>query len=251
MSACTEWASSTAAEVSAALAAPCIGLWAIGATEQHGPHVVTGFDHLAAQAVVNRVAGALGPRAIVLPPLAFGCSDHWKPFGATLSLKQDTMARLFVDVCRSAGEAGLRHLVVVNGHSGNIGVGMASVGALHDAGTSVELVSYWDLIGDLFEDIMSRDRGVGHAGEMETSIGLHLGDLVRPDLVPSGGAPYAGAKHGVGIYGAVRMDPAASNGVVGIAEVASAETGRRLVEAACARLEAHCCNLLGDASAEA
>src|SRR5215469_14928581 len=100
-----QWARLTAPELKAVLAAPCVGLWAIGSTEQHGPHLVTGFDHLAAATVVDRAAADLGPRALVLPFLPVGCSAHWMGFGATLTIEQDTMMRVIGDVCRSASAA--------------------------------------------------------------------------------------------------------------------------------------------------
>lgn len=246
MSGCTEWARCTAPELQAALAAPCVGLWAIGATEQHGPHLVTGFDQLAAQEVVRRAGAALGPAAVVLPPLGVGCSDHWRGFGATLSVRQETMISLISDVCRSASGAGLAHLVILNGHAGNVGAAAAAVSALFDLPCEVQFVSYWDLIGaGPMASLLRADNGVGHAGEFETSIALSLAGTVRISELPGSGERHVRPVDSVGVYGGVRIDPASSNGVVGDPSRASPVAGARLLELASAGLEQHCRSLIG------
>ena len=239
-------ARSTAPELRDDFSRPCVGLWAIGATEQHGPHLVTGFDHLVAQAIVGQVASELPTRAVVLPFLGLGCSAHWLGFGATLSLELDTMMRVIRDVCRSAGEAGLRQLVIVNGHAGNVGVAMAAVGSLFDELCQVHFVSYWDLIGgESMRSLLRIDDGVGHAGEFETSIGLALGDrFVRPAAVPSSGEAYIHPIDRVGVYRPVQIDPTESSGVVGDPTAAEAKTGQELFELACAGLKTYCLSLV-------
>lgn len=239
-----QWARLTAPELRAALAAPCVGLWAIGSTEQHGPHLVTGFDHLAAATIVDRAAAELGPRALVLPLLPVGCSAHWMGFGATLTIDQETMMRLIGDVCRSASEAGLRDLVIVNGHAGNIGAGMASAAGLPALPCRIHFASYWDFMNDAAASVLTSDSGVGHAAELETSIGLSLGDLVRDGEIPASGAPYREPLGRTGVYRPVRVDPAASNGVVGDPATASRDTGQKLVELAVSGLRAYCLSLI-------
>jgi creatinine amidohydrolase len=238
------WARLTAPELRAALAAPCVGLWPIGSTEQHGPHLATGFDHLAAAAIVDRAAAGLGPGALVLPFLPVGCSAHWMGFGATLTIGQDTMIAVIGDVCRSASEAGLRDLVIVNGHAGNVGAGMAAAGGLPGLPCRVHFASYWDFMGDAAASVLTSDSGIGHAAELETSIGLSLGGLIRPDQIPGPGAPYREPLGRVGVYRPVRVDPAGSSGVVGDPAAATRDRGQKLVELAVSGLEAYCRSLI-------
>jgi creatinine amidohydrolase len=239
-----QWAHLTAPELRAALARPCVGLWAIGSTEQHGPHVVTGFDHLAAATIVDRAAAELGPGALVLPFLPVGCSAHWMGFGATLSIEQDTMIRLIGDVCRSASEAGLRDLVIVNGHAGNVGAGLASAGGLPGLACRVHFASYWDFMGGAAGSVLTSDSGIGHAAELETSIGLTLAGLVRREEIPASGDPYREPLGRTGVYRPVRVDPAGSNGVVGNPAAASYDAGLKLAELAVSGLRAYCLSLL-------
>src|SRR5215813_12900847 len=86
-----EWRRLTVDELGERFAAGAVALWPIGATEQHGPHAVTGFDHLAAEAIVLRAARILGTGAVVLPTLPVGCSRHWVELGGTLTLSHPTL----------------------------------------------------------------------------------------------------------------------------------------------------------------
>lgn len=239
-----DWASLTVDEVGVRLERPTVGLWAIGATEQHGPHLVTGFDFIAAETVVRRTAAQLGEQAIVLPTLPFGCSEYWLGLGGTLSLGQGTMKHVIADVCSSAAQAGLRHLVIVNGHSGNAGVAVTAITEFGTSDLLVELVSYWDILDRAsLNRAYDVEEGFGHAGEMETSIGLHIGDVVREQLIPPAGDrldPSAPGGWSVVFHRAPRADLDSTGGVIGDATSGRAQTGEAVIEMAVAGLVSHC-----------
>ncbi len=247
------WAFLTVDEVTESIAAGAIGLWAVGATEQHGPHLVTGFDHLTAGMIVERTAARLGRRAVVLPALPFGCSDYWLELGGTLSLTQGTMRGLLLDVCRSAAQAGLRDLLIVNGHSGNFGAGVGALAELGASDVRVEFVSYWDLVEhEKLQEIQPVEHGFGHAGEMETSVGLRLGSLVRDGQIPPPVGPLdPGAPGGseVVFHRAPRPEADSRRGVIGEAAAGSAAVGEAVLEMAVAGLVAHCETVLDRALA--
>jgi creatinine amidohydrolase len=157
-------------------------LLAIGATEQHGPHLATGTDALLAATTCERAADAAADRArrplVVVPTLPFGASDHHLPFGGTLSLAPETLLAVLGDLARSLAAQGARRLVVVNGHGGNVGICRTfaeAAAARH--GLSVAYLHYWTF-ADPAEPWIP-----GHAGEFETSLVAAL----RPELV--GDAP--------------------------------------------------------------
>lgn len=245
MSASFEWSRRTAEEIREVVGGGCLGLWAIGATEQHGAHLVTGFDFLAAEHIVRRVAGRLGDAVLVLPTLSFGSSDHWKSFGATISLRQDTLRRVIEDVCDSSEQAGLDHLVIVNGHAGNAALAAAILGKYYSSRCEFHFLSYWDLLGGSeLADMMAIDSGVGHAGEFETSIGLTLDGAVRRRSVPSSGTAYQRRVNSPGIHEAVRRDRLPDSGVVGDPGPASAETGASILDLVATRIELCCRELM-------
>ncbi|MFM7552862.1 MAG: creatininase family protein, partial [Actinomycetota bacterium] len=135
-----------APEVRDLAAAGAPALWAIGSTEQHGGHLVTGFDRFSAEAVCVGAAERAGIDVALLPPLPYGASDHWLPLGATWSLRATTLVDVLTDVARSADHAGFRRLVIVNGHAGNIGPGLTALAEAGAGACRVEFVSYWTLV---------------------------------------------------------------------------------------------------------
>jgi len=162
---------------------------ALGATEQHGPHLATGTDALLATTVLERAAdryrmlpddrGAVDRPLILAPTVPFGASDHHLAFGGTLSLRAETLLAVLVDICSSLSAVGAKRLVIVNGHGGNSGICYAAAGAAAARmGLIVAHVDYWALLGT---DTSPLEAAVvpGHAGVFETS----LVSAVRPDLV--------------------------------------------------------------------
>lgn len=228
-----------------------IALWPVGSTEQHGAHLATGFDLVSAEAVCDRAAVELAPRAVVLPGLPLGSSDHWLPLGATLSLRPQTLEALVSDVIRSVAAAGFRYLLIVNGHAGNVGPILSALGATSQSSPAVELVSYWNLVSseELAAACTADNGGIGHAGEVETSIGLYLGDgLVAGDWAgTSPGASLGGDRPGsrkTVFLRAPRPLEESPTGVYGDPRLARAELGKLVIEGAAAALVDHCRSLL-------
>lgn len=229
-----------APEVRALAAAGAPALWAIGSTEQHGTHLVTGFDARSAEAVCERAAALVDDDVALLPPLPFGASDHWLPLGATWSLRASTLVDVLVDVARSAGASGFTRLVIVNGHAGNIGPALTAL-ALAGSDVTVEFVSYWTLVDAeaVRAQSPSDHGGVGHAGEVETSIALHLGDgLAVADRLPApaGKSLDEGPGSADPVARLPRPEVESPSGVYGDPRTAHAALGALVVEQAAARL---------------
>lgn len=155
----------------------------LGATEQHGPHLATGTDHL----VVERIADAAAQAAadavdvIVAPTIPFGFSPHHLAFGATVSISMRTLAAFLEEASRSLLASGYNRLMILNGHGGNdelVRVVARQVAA--DAGLVVAASSYWVLAWDQLVKLGVQRFGrlPGHAGVFETSLLTAL----RPDL---------------------------------------------------------------------
>ncbi len=233
------WAEMTAPAVVAAARADAIGLWPVGATEQHGAHLATGFD-AAAAAAICAAAERETEGIVVLPPLALGASEHWLSLGSTISLRPTTLVAVLEDAVRSVASAGFQGLILVNGHHGNTGPILTALGSPRED-VRVEAVSYWDLVDP--EELRRRCRadegGIGHAGEVETSIALALGDLVEAD--PEPGAPLG---NGPGSSRQrVLASPRATDlpgGVLGDPSVASPALGRWVLDSAAAALADRC-----------
>jgi len=150
-----------------------------GATEPHNVHLPYGTDSIQAGRVAIEAAGIAWERGhgvVVLPTIPLGANAQQLDFPLTLNLDPSTQAGVLEDVIASLERHGVGKLLVLNGHGGNdfrqmIREAQARTGVFLCCANwyAVEPPEpYFDLPGD-------------HAGELETSVMLHLEpELVRP-----------------------------------------------------------------------
>lgn len=193
----------------------------LGSTEQHGPHLPLSTDTDIAVALATGLAERRSG-VVVAPAVPYGASGEHAGFPGTLSIGHESLELLLVELVRSATET-FRHVLLVNGHGGNVAT-LATAAARLRAESRDVLV--WS----------PRWRGDAHAGRTETSVQLAL-DPSRVGADRSAGevAPL------VEILPALRRDGLRSvseNGVLGDPAGASADEGHRLLAAALDDLEA-------------
>ena len=184
----------------------------VGSCEQHGPHLPLGTDSIIAEALCANLSAA-NARVFIGPTLSVTSSGEHAGFAGTLSIGAQVTASTIVELVRSAEWA--HSVVLVNGHGGNASATRAAVATLH--AESRRVTDWWPHIAG----------GDAHAGQIETSLMLHLaphlvdmgraevGDLrplpeIADDLISSG------------------MRSVTSNGVLGDPRGASREDGEQL-----------------------
>lgn len=150
-----------------------------GATEAHNLHLPHATDTWQADAVARMAAGkaaVLGARVVVLPTVPFGVHTQQRDIRMTLNMNPSTQAMLLQDLVGSLEDAGVPKLLIVNGHGGN---DFRQMIRELQAGTGVFLcTTNWWTLGEA--DRVFDEPG-DHAGELETSVMMHLHpDAVRP-----------------------------------------------------------------------
>ncbi len=98
----------------------------LGSNEQHGPALPTGTDWMVAKEMARR----LGERAnvIVTPTLPIGYAKYHTVFPGTLSVSQETLTHMLIEICQDLLKYGTTHILFVDGHGGNLPA-LAQVGA--------------------------------------------------------------------------------------------------------------------------
>jgi mycofactocin precursor peptide peptidase len=89
----------------------------VGATEQHGPHLPMATDTDVAMALAGRLA-ARRRDVIVAPPVGYGSSGEHAGFAGTISIGQDALELMLVELGRSAAQT-FRHILFLSAHGGN------------------------------------------------------------------------------------------------------------------------------------
>ncbi|HEV8600047.1 MAG TPA: creatininase family protein [Gemmatimonadales bacterium] len=150
-----------------------------GATEAHNLHLPYGTDsievsHIAAESA--RIAWEQGTRVIVLPTVPFGVNTGQLDIPLCLNLNPSTQAAVLGDLAESIERAGIRRLVLLNGHGGNDFRAMIR--------ELVPLRSLFICTVNWYTALDPRPffaEPGDHAGELETSAMLSIaGELVRP-----------------------------------------------------------------------
>ncbi len=224
-----------------------VALLAVGAIEQHGPHLPLATDAVLAEAVRDRALEQAeeGLPILVLPTLPIGKSNEHLGFPGTLTLSAETLGRLWYEVGASVARAGVRKLMFLNSHGGQPQVMQIVARELRIRHEMLVVGCSWFQFGlpeGLFETREIR-HGI-HGGDIETSMML----AVRPELVRMERArnfepatlddeeryPLLRSL-GAGAYGWMAQD-LHPEGVCGNAAVATAEKGRAVIDHAAAKL---------------
>jgi creatinine amidohydrolase len=108
----------TSPEVAAALGESATVVLPFGSVEQHGPHLPTGTDSMAARLVAAEVAAGL--EGMLVPFGPYGITPIHAGHPGTVSLRRATFEALLTDICEELVAMGAERFVLVNWHEGNI-----------------------------------------------------------------------------------------------------------------------------------
>ena len=149
----------------------------VGATEEHGPHLPVFTDTHQAAEVAREVARR--SRVFLAPPLPYGVCRSTRGFPGTITVGHDALRAFMQELLLSFHDSGFGNILILTGHAG--GQHMAALEeacqrAVEERDLRVSLVSLFDLI----DTKAVQTPGDGHAGEIETSMMMHLrGDLAK------------------------------------------------------------------------
>ncbi len=177
-----DWSAMTTAEIAASNTADWIVVMPIAAIEQHGPHLPLMTDTAIAEAHLMNVKAILPQELPVsfLPVMWVGASQEHQSFPGTLSLSATTLITVLGEIGDSLARAGIRKLVIVNAHGGNVPVMEVVARDLRARHGMVVVQSAWHRFGypeGLFTE-QEQAHGI-HGGDYETSVMM----AACPDLV--------------------------------------------------------------------
>ena len=227
-----------------------IAVLPVAAIEQHGPHLPLNVD----TALVEGVVAAALPHlhadlpVLFLPTQAVGFSPEHTAFAGTLTLKAKTIIRLWTEITESVAVAGVKKLVILNSHGGQVGLlDVVARDMRARLGMLVYSVNWFNLPlrnaagRDVAAQFSAHEHRFGiHAGDMETSMMLALApelvDMTKADNFRSTSQDRAEKftllGDGKSAKLAWQMQDYNPHGAVGNAAAATADKGRALLDAA-------------------
>jgi creatinine amidohydrolase len=162
-------------------------VFAVGSTEQHGPHLPTRTDAAIGDAWAEGVAKNL--QALMGPTIHIGCSAHHMAFPGTVTLTESTLTALLHDYIDSLVHHGFRKIVILPSHGGNFPTVRTVLREAKQKHPSVRFAALTDLMSlmEVTHRIaekagIAKEAAGSHAGENETGFMLAL----HPHLVRTG-----------------------------------------------------------------
>lgn len=234
------WDNMTTTDFAGLDLAKAIAVLPVGSIEQHGPHLPLCVDACITAGVLDEMMRQQVPEGLTLlalPLLPVGKANEHSGFAGTLSLSVQTLMGLWTDVAESVFRAGLRKLMILNGHGGQSQVAEIVARDLrvrHNA--LVVPVNWWSVrpTPTLFP-ATEYIYGI-HGGAEETSVMMHLRpDLVRRDacanFIPRSlqQREIFSALYGHGVRHAWQAEDLQETGACGDATLADATKGRAII----------------------
>lgn len=212
-----------------------------GACEAHNYHLPYGTDIIEAERVAAdaaRIAWEKGAKIIVLPTIPFGVNTGQPDILLDINMNPSTQAKVLNDIVQVLDRQGIHKLIILNSHGGNDFKTMIRELGLNYPKMFLCTCNWFHSV-DQSKFFENRD---DHAGEMETSIMLHLTpDLVLPLSEAGDGKAkkftFSAMREGWG-WAERRWSAVTRDTGVGNPEKATAEKGARFFEEVTAKVGA-------------
>jgi creatinine amidohydrolase len=195
----------------------------IGSLEQHGDHLPVSTDSIIIEHLTKKVSEKL--QSLYLPTITFGISFEHAPL-FNISLSHQTYSNFISEICLSLVKYGMKNIILLNGHHGNMGclyyISQDVYDKIPSSNAKINFINYWSLMEDF-----------DHAGEIETSLVLAINTkLVKMKMARANTKEITDSKIA---YNSLTTNPRSfpkitGNGVWGDPTKASIIKGRSLLE---------------------
>lgn len=232
MSRALDWADLRAPEFQECDPMETIAILPTAAIEQHGPHLPVGTDTLIAEGMLDELRRTC-PDDLdirILPVQAVGKSNEHLWAKGTLTMSAPTALAVWTEIGLSVARAGVRKIVCVNSHGGNLDLVSILTRELRVQAGMLAVKCQWGAFGypaGMYSDFENQF-GI-HGGDVETSLMLAFRpdtvDMERADIFRSSAESTAISPIGPVSYGWIASDLSGS-GTVGDAALGTPEKGR-------------------------
>lgn len=195
----------TYVELEKAIDDGAVALWAIGAIEEHGPHLPLATDVYIPSVQLLQVQRRLADRniaSVIVPAYYWGVNRVTGAFPGSIDIRPEVMTELLKDVFRSLANAGFKQVYCITGHY-DAAHSRAIVEAVRASNNAESVKVHYVVPKPLADRVGLKSNDPGfliaqlpadkppshpdlHAGEAETSMLLGAApDVVRKELIGS------------------------------------------------------------------
>src|SRR5260221_1253715 len=217
-----------------------------GAIEQHGPHLPLDVDIVCPTGIAHGAGRMIPDKLLVVPTVCYVYTGHVMDVRGTINNDFEHFIHHVLDITKSLAYHGFKKILLLNGHGSNM-PNLDLVARRTNLETDAEclLAAWWNLL-TVDKGFLPRWRqskfpgGCAHDCELETSLYLYLdGDNVRKDQIHSGVISFNEEYSPFNWVDLFAAGPAtlvswtssySETGVLGEAELATAEKGKEAYE---------------------
>lgn len=148
----------------------------IGSVEAHGLHCPLSTDNVVPWHICQALEERYAKKLAIMPSIPYGHTWDLADWPGTINVPASVVSEYIASVGKQAAGWGMRNIIIMNGHGGNIPALSIASEQIAEVGARVVVINWWL---DFSRDILTVTSGQGHGGEDETSVML----AVTPELV--------------------------------------------------------------------
>ncbi len=195
----------------------------VGSIEAHGQHCPLGTDNMAPGYFAAQLERVYHDRVLILPAVPYGYTPDLSAWPGSLSVSASVLQQYVAEIGQGVAQWGVKNLILLNGHGGNIGALQAAMDRIAQEQMRVVLVNWWL---DFSKQILTITQGQGHAGEDETSVMLQ----VAPQWVHMEDASFNPFRPRYRIKGPGIQNKSLRHATTGDGRLGTREKGEKIVE---------------------
>lgn len=142
----------------------------VGSVEAHGHHLPLGTDIFSPRLFCKMIEERISSEVWIAPEIPYGQSFDLSLYPGTINIPSEVFSQYVYHIGKSMYENGLKKLVLLNGHGGNVNGLNLACEKLMMLGMEALIINWWL---DYSKEILTVTGGQGHAGEDETSAVLY------------------------------------------------------------------------------
>ncbi len=212
----------------------------IGSVEDHGYHMPLDVDNFLIWNICEEAAKRSPDDILLMPIIPYGFETHHMDFTGTIDIRQEHLLNFVLDITKSIAHHGFERILIADGHGSNMPI-LELVARRTILETDALCACFiWPGLAtkEIQEVRESGKQGMAHAGELETSVYLHLApDKVEMDKavkdigMPESEFVWMDLMQGSPVRLMDEWTRFSKSGVYGDATIATAEKGEKVFEA--------------------
>jgi len=151
-----------------------IAVMPTGSYEEHGPHLPICTDAMIAEKMCDMMAGKLLAEGVddvlFLPPVGFGFCEYHTDFPGTISLKDTTLRKIYLELLDCLMRWGIKKFLFINNHGGNNATLRSVAMDLRNRGALCMIGQWWEILGHFKKEWGA----LGHADINEVSAMMYF-----------------------------------------------------------------------------